>query len=238
MSGNCPKCPECKAGAPAYMMTFGDLMSLLLTFFVMLLSMASFEPVKYAMTVQSLQGAFGVLESFPTVAIMPIVKIPKFGDADERRKQSQEDAIEFQQSMKEESLDDAVKVKVTEEGIAVMLADPLTFSSGSDEINPKAKKVLAKVAELIAKDPKAKVRVEGHTDDVPINSTKFPSNWDLSSARALNIVRYLAKQGDISPGNLSAVGYGEHRPLVPNVNSENRKKNRRIEIYIDYTQKK
>ena len=231
------KCPECKKGAPAYMMTFGDLMSLLLTFFVMLLTMANFEPIKYAMTVQSLQGAFGVLESFPTVAILPIVKIPKFGDADERRKQSQEDAIEFQQEMKDQSLEEAVKVKVTETGIAVMLSDPLTFKVGSDEVNPKALAILRVVAKLIEKDPKAKVRVEGHTDDVPIKSAKFPSNWDLSAARALKIIKKLSDFSSVNPGNLSAVGYGEHRPIAPNTSVKNRAKNRRIEIYIDYIQK-
>jgi len=232
------KCPPCKKGAPAYMLTFGDLMSLLLTFFIMLLTMASFEPIKYAMTVQSLQGAFGVLESFPTVAIMPIVKIPKFGDADEQRKQSQEDAIEFQEEMKEKSLDDAVKVKVTETGIAVLLADPLTFAIGSDKMNPKTLPILQAVAKLIERDPNSQIRVEGHTDDVPIKSAKFPSNWELSAARALKIIKKLSEYSAVNPGNLSAVGYGQHRPLVPNTSKENRAKNRRIEIYIDYTQKK
>jgi len=231
------KCPKCKKGAPAYMLIFGDLMSLLLTFFIMLLTMANFEPIKYAMTVQSLQGAFGILESFPTVAIMPIVKIPKFGDADERRKQSQEDAIEFQQEMKDQSLEDAVKVKVTETGIAVMLSDPLIFAVGSDEINPKVLPILKEVAKMIERDPKAKVRVEGHTDDVPIKSAKFPSNWELSAARALKIIKKLSENSSVNPGNLSAVGYGEHRPIVPNTSKENRAKNRRIEIYIDYTEK-
>ena len=229
---------NCKSGAPAYMMTFGDLMSLLLTFFVMLLSMATFEPVKYAMTVQSLQGAFGVLESFPTVAVMPIVRIPKFGDTDQRKKQSLEDARKLQKKMQKELKEDAVKVKVTETGVAVMLADPMTFASGSDEINPKSYDALSEVARLINEKPDAKIRVEGHTDDVPIQSGRFPSNWELSAARALKIVKRLsAETPQIDPGNFSAVGFGEHRPLVPNINAENRQKNRRIEIYIDYTQK-
>ena len=229
---------ECKKGAPGYMLTFGDMMSLLLTFFVMLLTMASFEPIKFAMTVQSLQGAFGVLKSFPTVAIMPYVRIPKFGDADRRRKQSQADAREFKEKMKKESMEDAVKVKVTETGIAIKLAEPATFSSGSDEINPKAVKPLIEAAKILDKYPDAKVRVEGHTDDVPIRSQRFPSNWELSAARALSIVKLLAKYSKIDPGRLSAVGYGKHRPVVPNTTAENRQRNRRIEIYIDYTKKK
>jgi len=166
---------ECKKGSPGYMMTFGDMMSLLLTFFVMLLSMASFEPVKFAMTVQSLQGAFGVLESFPTVAILPNVQIPRFGDANKRRKASMSDAKKFQERMKEKALDEGVKVKVTETGIAVKLSDPMIFSSGSDQVNPKIYSALKEVASIIDKYPDASVRVEGHTDDVPIKSQKFPS---------------------------------------------------------------
>jgi chemotaxis protein MotB len=228
---------ECPKGSPGYMMTFGDMMSLLLTFFVMLLSMASFEPVKYAMTIQSLQGAFGVLESFPTVAIMPHVRIPKNGDADKRRKQSQEDAQEFKEKMKKESLEDAVKVKVTETGIAIKLADPTTFASGSDVLGKRAIPPLLEVSKILNKYPNARVRVEGHTDDVPIRSARFPSNWELSAARALKIVKIISKNSTIDPGRLSAVGYGEFRPVVPNTTSGNRSKNRRIEIYIDYTKK-
>ncbi|MBF0431617.1 MAG: flagellar motor protein MotB [Fibrobacteria bacterium] len=230
------KC-ECPKGSPAYMTTFGDMMSLLLTFFVMLLSMASFEPLKYAMTVQSLQGAFGVLESFPTVAVLPIVRIPRFGDADQRRKQSQDDAQELQEKMKDESLEKAVKVKVTETGVAIMLSDAVTFQSGSAQLNPKALKALKPVSDIIDKYPNAMVRVEGHTDDVPIKTARYPSNWELSADRALRIVKILSKMSKIDPGSLSAVGYGEHRPLVPNLNEANRRKNRRIEIYIDYTKK-
>ncbi len=230
------KC-ECKVGAPAYMMTFGDLMSLLLTFFVMLLSMASFEPVKYAMTVQSLQGAFGVLESFPTIAIMPIVRIPKMSKDDDQKKESQNDVEKLKKALNEKSTGEGIKVKVTETGIAIMLSDPMTFAVGSDDLNPKTNESLKEIAKIIDRRSDAKIRVEGHTDDVPIHTKRFPSNWELSSARALKIVRSLSNYSKVDPGSYSAVGYGEHKPLLPNINKENREKNRRIEIYIDYTKK-
>ncbi len=228
---------ECKRGAPAYMLTYGDMTTLLLTFFVMLLTMAKFEPTRFAMTVQSLQGAFGVLESFPTIAVMPIVRIPKFGDADQRRKQSLEDAQNLQEKLKEQSMDDAVKVNVTESGIAVMLIDPATFSTGSDKLGAKSINAIKEVSNVLKKYPDAQVRVEGHTDDVPIRSSRFPSNWELSAARALAVVKVMAKFSNMDPGRLSAVGYGEYRPLVPNTSTQNRQRNRRIEIYIDYTSK-
>lgn len=230
-------CPECKKGAPGYMMTFGDMMSLLLTFFVLLISMATFEPSKFAMTTQSLQGAFGVLETFPTVAVLPIVNIPKLSDNANNRKMSAQEVQQMQEQLEKTDMDDAVKVKVTETGIAVLLSDPVSFASGSDDLNPKSMDVLREVGKVLDRHPNAQVRVEGHTDDVPIHSAKFPSNWELSSSRSLRIVKTLSAYSQIDPGRLSAVGYGEHRPLVPNTSTANRQKNRRIEIYIDYTQK-
>ncbi len=212
-------------------------MSLLLTFFVMLLSMASFEPVKFAMTVQSLQGAFGVLESFPTVAVMPFVRIPKFSDNAQLKKMAQDEAKELKEQMKEKEMEEAVKVKVTETGLAIKLSDNVTFASGSDRVFPEALEPLRAVGQILDRHPNAWVRVEGHTDDVPIHTKRFPSNWELSAARALSIVRLLSRFSKIEPGHLSAVGHGEHRPLVPNTTTENRSKNRRIEIYIDYTKK-
>lgn len=228
---------ECKKGAPEYMLTFGDMMSLLLCFFILLVSMATFEPVKMTLTMNALQGSLGVLESQPTVAVLPIIKIPKFSDSEEEKKQSAKDAKEIAKEIQKDNLEDGVKVKVTETGIAVLLTDPVSFPSGSDQLNPKSNGVLRELGELLNKNPNASVRVEGHTDDVPINSAKFPSNWELSSARALAVVKRLAQFSDIDPGKLSAVGYGEYRPVVLNNSVENRQKNRRIEIYIDYTQK-
>ena len=229
------KCPP--KGAPAYMNTFGDMMSLLLCFFVLLVSMANFEPMKFIQAMQSIQGGFGILESFPTVAVNPVIKTPKYGKDKTLKKESFKDAEQIEESMQKQDLEDAVKVKVTETGIAVMLKDPVGFASGDDRLTAKARTALKEVSKVLRNKPHAKVRVEGHTDDVPIRSQKFPSNWELSSSRALNVVKALATESGIDPGNLSGVGYGEHRPLVPNTSRINRTKNRRIEIYIDYTKK-
>ena len=235
MDNDCPKCEECVKGAPAYMMTFGDLMSLLLTFFVMLLSMASFEPTKYALTVQSIQGSFGVLDSYPTVAIMPVVQIPKENSSTEsKKKESLNDAKKIEEAAESKQMEDAVKVKVTDTGIAVMLKDPVAFGSGSDKLKAKGTEILKDIGNIIKERKDIKIRVEGHTDDVPIHTERFDSNWELSTARALNVVKNISKSTGIPPQNMSGTGYGEFRPLVPNTSPQNRTKNRRIEIYIDY----
>lgn len=230
------KCPECPKPCAAWMATFSDLCTLLLTFFVLLISMASFEPVKFKMTSESLQGAFGVLESFPTVPIHPVVAIPKKTGDEQKRKQSLQDAKKIKEVVESKNLDDAVKVEVTETGIAIMLRDPVGFASGSADLKEQGKHILADVGNIIKKNEGLKVRVEGHTDDVPI-AGRYRSNWELSSARSLSVVELLSKETGIQPQNMSAVGYGEFRPIVPNTSPENRSKNRRIQIFVDYLDK-
>jgi chemotaxis protein MotB len=216
------------------MSTFSDMTTLLLTFFVLLLSMANFEPVKYALTVQSLQGAFGVLETFPTVPIHPIVNIPKKTGDEQVKKQSLKDAEKIKQIIQTKNLKDAVKVDVTEKGIAIMLRDPVGFASGSADLKEQGKDILKDISDVIKGNPDLKVRVEGHTDNVPINSQRYRSNWELSSSRSLSVVQLFAEQTGIKPENMSAVGYGEYRPVASNATPEDRSKNRRIQIFVDY----
>jgi chemotaxis protein MotB len=229
------KCPECPpVGAPAWMSTFSDMVTLLLTFFVLLLSMATFEPAKFKMTAESLQAAFGVLESFPTIPIHPVIDIPKHTGDEQKKKQSLKDAEELKKQIESQNMQDAVKVEMTEKGIAIMLRDPVGFASGSADLKSQGKEIVTQIGDIIKKNPDLKVRVEGHTDDVPIHSAKYASNWELSSARALSVVQLLAKNTGIDPANLSAVGYGEYKPLVPNTSPQNRAENRRIQIFVDY----
>jgi len=229
------KCPECPPpGAPAWMNTFTDMTTLLLTFFVLLLSMANFDPVKLNSIAESLQGSFGVLQTFPTIPIHPVVNIPKKTGDEQKKKESLKDAEKIKTVIQNKKLDDAVKVQITEKGIAIMLRDPVGFASGSADLKDQGKDILKDIGDVIKNTPDLKVRVEGHTDDVPIHSNRYNSNWELSSARSLSVVQLLSKQTGIQPQNMSAVGYGEYRPLVANNSPENRAKNRRIQIFVDY----
>ncbi|MDR1829733.1 MAG: flagellar motor protein MotB [Candidatus Fibromonas sp.] len=228
------KCPDCPPGAPVWMTTFSDLNTLLMTFFVLLVIMANFDPVKYALTVESIQGAFGVLETFPTVPIHPIVNIPKKTGDEQKKKQSLKDAEKIKQIVQTKNLQDAVKVDVTEKGIAIMLRDPVGFASGLADLKDQGKEILQDISEVVKSNPDLKVRVEGHTDNVPINSQRYRNNWELSSARSLSVVQLFSSQTGIKPENMSAVGYGEYRPIAPNTTPEERAKNRRIQIFVDY----
>jgi chemotaxis protein MotB len=231
------KCECPPPGSPSWMATFSDMATLLLTFFVLLLSMATFEPTKFAMTVSSLQGAFGILESFPTVAIHPIVKIPRKSGDESKRKHALEDAQKVKEVIESKNLDDAVKVEITDKGMAILLRDPVGFASGSADLKEQGKMVLNDISQIIKKNDNLNIRVEGHTDDVPISTSRYRSNWELSTARSLSVVELLSEATGIKPANMSAVGYGEYRPMVPNTSTENRGLNRRIKIFVDYLDK-
>jgi chemotaxis protein MotB len=105
------------------------------------------------------------------------------------------------------------------------------FREGSADLEPKAVATLDLVAKEIGDIPNH-VRIEGHTDNKPINTARFPSNWELSSARATEVVKYLVNSHGVKPDRISALGYGEYRPLVANNGDEGRAKNRRVDIVV------
>jgi chemotaxis protein MotB len=143
------------------------------------------------------------------------------------------------EQLKKESKEDGIKVQITETGIAIKLADPVCFASGSADLKPEFIETLRNLKDIVInRMPGAEIRVEGHTDDSPINTPAFPSNWELSASRALRVVKYLKNSLGVDPARMSAVGYGEYRPVVPNISAANRLKNRRIEIFIEYLEKR
>ncbi len=227
-----------KGGAPEYMLTYGDMMTLLLCFFVMLLSMSTIDPAKFMVAASSFQNAFsGVLKEFPTIPIHKEILTPRLGGDEQNKRMAMQAAREIQEAVKKEKLDEAIKVKVTEKGIAIKVSDPILFELGKADVKPHFAGILIEIVRIINKIPDNEIRVEGHTDDSPIHTREFPSNWELSTARAVNVIKFLHTKGGIHPSKLSAVGYGEYRPIAPNTTAENKQKNRRIEMYVEYVQK-
>jgi chemotaxis protein MotB len=121
--------------------------------------------------------------------------------------------------------------KETEKGISVVMGEKVLFKTGMAEITTKDNSALRALSSIL-RETDCSIRVEGHTDDIPINNHRFSSNWELSSARAVAVVKYLIYKKGISPERLSAAGYGESRPLVPNVSESNRTLNRRVQIVL------
>jgi len=141
-------------GAPAYMNTWGDMCTLLLCFFVMLLAMSTIDPTKFRVAASSFQNALsGVLESFPTILITKDVFIPRMGGDAQNKRMAVDAATKMKEKIKEEGLEDAVKVQVTETGIAIQIADPIGFESGSADVNPKLYGVLKDLANVINAAP-------------------------------------------------------------------------------------
>jgi len=130
-------------------------------------------------------------------------------------------------------LEDDISVSFSSKGLVMRLSDTSLFGLGIAEISPKAKPMLDKIADVLAEAPH-EVRIEGHADNLPIHTPGFPSNWELSTARAVNVLRYFIESGKCDPGKLSAAGFGEFQPIYPNDSPEHRTKNRRVEFIFSY----
>jgi len=128
-----------------------------------------------------------------------------------------------------------VQIKEMKDRLTMTMVDKILFPSGRAEISKEGKKVLDKVVSILKDVKDKRIQIEGHTDNVPIVSDlkkRFPTNWELSTARATEVVRYLQESGGIDPNLLSATGYGEYMPVAPNDTDEGKHKNRRIEIVL------
>ena len=137
---------------------------------------------------------------------------------------------QVEQFVKDSGLTDSMAVDRASDRIVIRMKSAILFSEAKAELTPQAKEVLSGLAPVLARSP-SRLRVEGHTDDVPIRSAAFPSNWELSTARAISVIQYLEDEG-LARERLSVAGYGEFHPFVPNDSSEHRALNRRVEIVV------
>ncbi len=224
---------EVPANTLGWMITFSDMVTLLLTFFVLLLSMCSLEAGKLKqLQVASLDAMGVLLEGKYSEAQLRVITSSK--------RRIEEKVLEMENvwkafpGIKMEFLmgneRGNLRVKELERGLSIIMKSDLLFGSGKSEINPEGISVLREISNTF-KDFEGKVIVEGHTDNVSIHTERFPSNWELSIARAVSVVRYLAGVG-VRPEKMSAAGYADTKPIVPNDTPENRNRNRRIEIFL------
>lgn len=142
----------------------------------------------------------------------------------------QQTVAEVERFVKESGLQDSMSIDQAADRLVIRMKSAILFREGQAALAPEAEKVLAGLAPVLGRTPSA-LRVEGHTDDVPIKSAAFPSNWELSAARAISVTRYLEEHG-VAKARLSVAGYGEFHPLVPNDGAPGRARNRRVEIVV------
>jgi chemotaxis protein MotB len=219
--------------APFWMVTYGDMVTLLLTFFILLLSFSIIDEVKFEQAAHSLKGALSVLDSYDH-------SLESFGEGESqsevdmlRRSEIYESVAELEKKAQEMGFEDDLSIEVNNNGLLIRMGDRILFDLGKAQLKSKAFSVLDIVGKTIKSQAK-EVIVGGHTDNVPINTSQFPSNWELSSARALSVVRYLIDITSVPPEVLAATGYSEFSPIETNSSPEGRQKNRRVEFLITW----
>ena len=237
-----------------WLVSYADFITVLLIFFIVMYSMSKVDANKYAAIASSLNFVFTGQRSifeYPEIIEPPERKLT---DAEQRAldemRDEQRQFEEMLQAVKdfinnEDSsisqqpvgtnpvarLGDQIYTYEQERGLVISLKDTLLFESGSATLTPRAREVIRQVGGILKSVPNY-IRVEGHTDNLPINNARFPSNWELSVLRATNVVHVLNEQAGVPPSRLSIIGYGEHRPLVANEDNLTRAMNRRVDIVI------
>ena len=246
------------AGAPLWMASYGDLVTNLLCLFVLLYSFAIVDSQKFQQVAESMRMAFSggnnqVMnqkdgDTFINITPYDISKVKETDDGSEGTESDEGEAwdgnaegtkkvtvesvkVDIEKLIDEMGLNENIKV-IEQEDIVIFRVDSLIlFDSGRAELKDTAKPVIEKMG-LILKDLKTDILVQGHADDRPISTSQFPSNWELSTKRATNVVKYLTDKSGIEQKYLTATGNAEFKPIAPNDTEYNRQKNRRIDIVI------
>jgi len=215
------------AGAPMWMVTFSDMVTLLLTFFVLLLSMASMDRIKFQAASNSLSSAFGqgVLSSTMTAenAKPQVIHYTPVNDDFTSRVYRR-----LKTRLRELKLNKKVKLVKDRGAVVLRIDESVLFASGQRGLSPEAHPVLRRVAELVRPLP-LKVKVEGHTDD----RGDELANWDLSVARSVAVLRFMAANQLVPLNRMAATGYGSQKPLFPNNSDRERALNRRVEFVLE-----
>jgi chemotaxis protein MotB len=224
-------------GAPRWMVTFSDLVTLILVFFILLFSMSQIDITKFKAIAESFKDR-AILDFNPS--IVPMENPPETEEEDSNKEndgaESEEPNLdqllsEIEAFLNENGLQDVILANRTERGVVLVLDEQVLFESGEAEIIGAQNDFLDKVGSMLQNMPNI-VKVEGHTDNRPITTFRFPSNWELSAARSSSVIRYFIDHFQLDSSRFIAIGYGETRPVVPNTTPENLKKNRRVEIVI------
>ncbi|QKS72078.1 flagellar motor protein MotB [Paenalkalicoccus suaedae] len=235
-------------GAPKWMVTFADMITLILVFFILLFSMSVVDATKFRAIADSFQDR-AVFDFFPSVVPFENpaedreVRDNPFGEEtdpfqefmemDEAEMNQQLDEVleEVQEFLEENELTEEITASRDDRGVVLVLQEQTLFESASAVLIEEAEPFLEKVGTLLSSMPNL-VKVEGHTDSRPINTAQFPSNWELSGARASSVIRYVVDDFALDPRRFIAVGYGDTRPVVPNTTEDNLQQNRRVVIVI------
>lgn len=251
---------EAPKGCPAWLATFGDLMNLLLCFFVLLFSMSNVDAEKYEQVAASLASSFSVLSGGGSAideGVLISSGVSQLSDLDqyfssmgknqegettvtdtkseyknEALAESEKMAEQIEQTVAENGVKDEVEITFNSHYVLLTLNGAFLFDSGSAQIKEESLPLIDKVALIIEKYSDRIIEIEGHTDNVPISNLNFRNNNELSTARALAVLEYFVNDKGIDPIKLKSSGRGEYVPVADNSTAEGRARNRRVEVKI------
>lgn len=207
-----------------WLLTYADMITLLLALFIILFSISTISKVKLQRLVHDISGGFNNVDANNTP--------PNGGQASDSGNTIEAMQASLQDYVKKNKLESKVQTQITKDGLVItLLTDRALYDSGSADLKPQTKQILDVVDAQLKTRPN-NVRVEGHTDNIPIHNDQFDSNWELSAARAVNVTRYFVEHDNLAPSRLSLAGYGQFRPKFPNDTDVHRAANRRIEILV------
>ncbi len=220
-----------------WLVTYADLMTILLVFFVLLYTLSFFEKEQYRRAVESIRVQ--IEEDENLIGLMELMEIPKQLDTqisieditglNPREKSLFENITKF---ARDSQLSDNISTRILDGKIIVNVKGKALFNSGSALLNNTATFIFDEIIQILHDYPDYNINIKGHTDNKPISTPKFPSNWELSAVRATTVLKYLISKG-IIPQRLTATGYGDIMPLAPNTSDENRAQNRRVEFVLE-----
>ena len=228
-----------KKGAPSWIVTFADMMALLLTFFIMLLSMSSMDSKKYEAVVESLEEAFGEGSGNNFQSINAKLKDMKTSQDNLQDTLNEPETLAVEKSLqrakeilKKEIQQESVQLHLDNGNIILRFPERVAFTSGSEELTENFDTVIVNLITLLKEFP-GTVTISGHTDDLPIDTFRFRSNWELSSARAVSVLHAILESSDLNSERFTVQGHADTLPVVDNNSSDNRAENRRVEISIE-----
>ncbi len=237
-------------GGMRWLLTYADLITLLLALFVILFAMASSSAATKVQIMAQFRRVFGPIEGAPT--LLPsqgsndgdhykiIPGEPEEGGKGGPKKPSGTGkagqgrvGLEMENALKYQIGANKVSIRKEARGLVIsLLTDKVLFDLGDTRLKPEMKAILDIIAGILKQNPDKQIAVEGNTDDLTIASSKLPSNWELSALRATNVVKYFITVAGMDPSRFSAAGYAEYQPLVPNISEANRRINRRVDIVV------
>lgn len=238
----------------AWLLPYADILTLLLALFIVLFAASEVDSQKFLAISSSfnseLQGGTGVLENeatiestepTPPLSEVVIEDSKDQEDIDVLTKEDREELEEFKDKIDSyidaKGLSPRLKTELTSKGLMLTITEGVLFQSGKSEIFEDSRTITKEISDLLITDTPRMIYIEGHTDNVPTGTTEFPSNWELSSARAITFMKILLENKKLDPRKFSATGYSEYHPIASNETKAGRAKNRRVEVLISRDQK-